>query len=109
MGGAPLSYVGEASATRAGRKCAGRRILAYAADDVRRVRRSIVVVAAFALAALSGIHASPAAAVASGTPLAPVARHTVFGGAVGVGNTLMEHDGTTNFALRAGGSEALVS
>ncbi|MCC7072306.1 MAG: DUF11 domain-containing protein, partial [Deltaproteobacteria bacterium] len=53
--------------------------------------------------------AAPAAyAITDGTPPARVVTHTVFGAAVGVGNTLMEHDGTANFAVRVGGSEASI-
>lgn len=52
--------------------------------------------------------AGPALAITDGTPPARVVSHTVFGAAVGVGNTLMEHDGTANFAVRVGGSEATI-
>ncbi|MBI1944390.1 MAG: DUF11 domain-containing protein [Deltaproteobacteria bacterium] len=54
------------------------------------------------------VAAAPASAIADGTAPARVVTHTVFGAAVGVGNTLMEHDGTANFAVRVGGSEATI-
>ncbi len=59
------------------------------------------------LLALTGV-ALPAGAVADGPAPALVVSETVFGGARAVGNTLMEHDGTTNFALTVGGSEATI-
>ena len=66
-------------------------------------RRAWSIVALLAFVAL----ASPTVrAVANGVPLQPVVAHSVFGAALGVGNTLMEHDGRVNFALRLGGSEA---
>ena len=50
----------------------------------------------------------PSLAVADGTPLSLVARHSLFGSSVGVGNTLMEHDGRVNFAVRFEGSQATI-
>ncbi len=50
----------------------------------------------------------PAQAVADGTPLTVVTRRSVFGSSIGVGNTLMEHDGRVNFAVRVEGSQATI-
>jgi uncharacterized repeat protein (TIGR01451 family) len=60
------------------------------------------------LAALSIVVPGNALAVADGTPLSVVTRQSVFGSSVGVGNTLMEHDGRVNFAVRFEGSQATV-
>jgi hypothetical protein len=49
-----------------------------------------------------------AVAVADGTPLSVIARQSVFGSSIGVGNTLMEHDGRVNFAVRVEGSQASI-
>ncbi len=49
-----------------------------------------------------------ALAVADGTPLTVVTRRSVFGSSIGVGNTLMEHDGRVNFAVRVEGSQATI-
>ena len=64
------------------------------------------VAAAMALLAL-GL-AREARAVADGTPLSVVTRQSVFGSSIGVGNTLMEHDGRVNFAVRVEGSQATI-
>lgn len=55
------------------------------------------------------LHTASAFALTAGEPPSVLARETVFGSAVVIGNTLMEHDGTTNFALRVGGSQANLS
>jgi len=62
----------------------------------------------FVLALLLALTSSSALAVADGTPLSVVARQSVFGSSVGVGNTLMEHDGRVNFAVRLEGSQATI-
>jgi uncharacterized repeat protein (TIGR01451 family) len=66
--------------------------------------RLLVVIGAIA----AGLSARGAGAVADGTPLTRLVSESVFGAAVAVGNTLMEHDGQVNFAVRAGGSEATI-
>jgi hypothetical protein len=70
---------------------------------------SVFLRACAALAGLSAfVCAGPARAVADGFALQPMVTESVFGSAVAVGNTLMEHDGTVNFALRIGGSDATI-
>jgi uncharacterized repeat protein (TIGR01451 family) len=68
-----------------------------------------VGVAAWLAVAVLLVVAGPARAVADGEPFSIVTRQSVFGSSVGVGNTLMEHDGTVNFAVRIEGSQANVS
>src|SRR5688500_3293515 len=76
----------------------------YTPRRLRTPVRAVSVVVALIVALASG----RASAVADGTPLQSVATQTVFGAAVGVGNTLMEHDGIANFAMRDGGSQATI-
>ncbi|MDP2345090.1 MAG: hypothetical protein Q8O67_29365 [Deltaproteobacteria bacterium] len=63
--------------------------------------RYVVVIAALCCSV-------PVLAVADGTPLTVVTRRSVFGSSIGVGNTLMEHDGRVNFAVRVEGSQATI-
>ena len=74
---------------------------------------SRVVAFALGVALVFGVfvvgYARPARAVADGEAFSIVTRQSVFGSSIGVGNTLMEHDGTVNFAVRVEGSQANVS
>lgn len=71
---------------------------------VARVRAQAFIVVALVF----GIAGSAAHAVADGVPLTVIQRRSVFGSAIAVGNTLMEHDGRVNFAVRVEGSQASV-
>jgi uncharacterized repeat protein (TIGR01451 family) len=73
------------------------------------LRKRHPVMGWFALAVWLAVMTSTSAqAVADGTPLSVVARQSVFGSSIGVGNTLMEHDGRVNFAVRLEGSQATI-
>jgi uncharacterized repeat protein (TIGR01451 family) len=61
------------------------------------------------LAVTLALAAFPAGAVADGTPLTPLATQHVFGGAVGVGNTLAASNGQINEVLLPGGSDATIT
>ena len=67
-----------------------------------------VLVATATLFTAAIVCSLPALAVADGTPLTVVTRRSVFGSSIGVGNTLMEHDGRVNFAVRVEGSQATI-
>ncbi|MCP4504013.1 MAG: DUF11 domain-containing protein [Deltaproteobacteria bacterium] len=53
--------------------------------------------------------AFPTLAFVGGTAPEQVVRETVFGSGIAVGNTLMEHDGTVNFAVKPTGSMQAIS
>ena len=63
----------------------------------------------FVLGVVCVVGSTAAVALADGTPLSLVTRQSVFGSSIGVGNTLMEHDGRVNFEVRVGGSQATIS
>ena len=78
------------------------RSAAASSPGVAPLRLSSLILAMGLLGSLN------ARAVADGTPLSVVTRQSVFGSSVGVGNTLMEHDGRVNFAVRFEGSQATI-